>query len=99
MYVLLIFYVEYEFNVFIFIVCVCVLILFDMYFCVMGVIGLFCGLFYGGVNEVVMEMIEGFIFVDDVEEKMMGMFECKEKIMGFGYVIYLDFDLCNEIIK
>lgn len=58
MYCLLILYVEYEFNVFIFVVRVCVLILLDIYFCVIGVIGMLCGFLYGGVNEVVMVMIE-----------------------------------------
>lgn len=38
--VLLIFYVEYEFNVLIFVVCVCVLMFFDYYFCIVGVIGM-----------------------------------------------------------
>lgn len=97
--VLLIFYVEYEFNVFIFIVWVCVLILFDFYFCVIGVIGLLCGLLYGGVNEVVMELIECFFLLQEVIVELLKMFECKDKIMGFGYVIYKDFDLCNEVIK
>ena len=37
-----------------------------------------------------MEMIEGFTSADDAEEKMMGMLERKEKIMGFGHAIYSD---------
>ena len=46
-----------------------------------------------------MEMIEGFTSADDAEEKMMGMLERKEKIMGFGHAIYSECDPRNEIIK
>lgn len=51
-------YVDYEFNVFIFIVWVCVVMFLDVYFGVIVVIGVLKGLFYGGVNECVFDMLE-----------------------------------------
>lgn len=56
MYMLLILYVEYEFNVLMFMGCVIVGMGLDIYLVIIGVIGVLCGLKYGGVNEVVYEI-------------------------------------------
>lgn len=56
MYISLVLYVEYEFNVFIFISRVIAGIGFDMYFAIIGAIGVLRGLKYGGANEVSLEI-------------------------------------------
>ena len=99
MHVSLILYAEHEFNASTFTARVCASTLSDMHSCVTGAIGSLRGPLHGGANEAAMEMIEGFTSADDAEEKMMGMLERKEKIMGFGHAIYSDSDPRNEIIK
>ena len=69
------------------------------YACIAAGVASLWGPAHGGANEAAMEMIEGFTSADDAEEKMMGMLERKEKIMGFGHAIYSDSDPRNEIIK
>lgn len=87
-------YVDYGMNVLIFMVIVISLIFSDMYFCMVSVIGVFKGLLYGGVNEVVMIMFDEIGIVDKVEVYIMGKFDNKEKIMGVGYCVYKYFDFC-----
>ena len=87
MHVSLILYAEHEFNASTFTARVCASTLSDMHSCVTGAIGSLRGPLHGGANEAAMEMIEGFTSADDAEEKMMGMLERKEKIMGFGHAI------------
>lgn len=99
MYILLILYVEYEFNVLIFICCVIVGIGSDMYSVICGGIGVLCGFKYGGVNEVVFEVQKCYDNLDEVEEDIKVCVECKEVVIGFGYLVYIVFDLCNKVIK
>ncbi len=99
MHVSLILYAEHEFNASTFTARVCASTLSDMHSCVTGAIGSLRGPLHGGANEAAMEMIQGFTSADDAEEKMMGMLERKEKIMGFGHAIYSESDPRNEIIK
>lgn len=96
---LMILYVEYFFNVFMFIVCVIILIFSDIYLVVVGVIGVFKGLLYGGVNEVVLYIFDEIGLVDVVEVWFDKVFVEKCKIMGFGYCVYKKGDLCVLIMK
>lgn len=97
---LFILYVDYEQNVLILIVCLVGLIGVNLYvLVVVGVIVLW-GLVYGGVNEVVLKMLEEIGLVDNVESVV---FKVKDKIfgfclMGFGYCVYKNFDLCVKVI-
>lgn len=99
MHVSLILYAEHEFNASTFTARVCASTLSDMHSCITGAIGTLRGPLHGGANEAAMEMIEGFTSADDAEDKMMGMLERKEKIMGFGHAIYRESDPRNDIIK
>lgn len=94
-----IFYVDYELNVLIFMVRVCVVILFDIYLGIIVVIGVLKGLFYGGVNEVVMKMLIEIGEVENVEFYICSKMEKKEKVMGFGYCVYKYGDLCVKYLK
>lgn len=99
MYMLLILYVEYEFNVLMFMGCVIVGMGLDIYLVIIGVIGVLCGLKYGGVNEVVYEIQSCYSLFDDVEVDICCCVENKEVVIGFGYLVYMIFDLCNKVIK
>lgn len=46
-----------------------------------------------------MEMFEEWFLLDEVEQGIFDLLDCKEKVMGFGYVVYKESDLCNVIIK
>ncbi|MDV6314985.1 2-methylcitrate synthase [Idiomarina sp. HP20-50] len=95
----LILYAEHEFNASTFTARVCASTLSDLHSCVTGAIGSLRGPLHGGANEAAMELIEGMKDADDAEEKLKGMLERKEKIMGFGHAIYRDFDPRNDVIK
>jgi 2-methylcitrate synthase len=99
MHVSLILYAEHEFNASTFTARVCASTLSDLHSCITGAIGSLRGPLHGGANEAAMDMIEKFTSADDAEEKMMGMLERKEKIMGFGHAVYSESDPRNEIIK
>ncbi len=99
MHVSLILYAEHEFNASTFTARVCSSTLSDMHSCITGAIGTLRGPLHGGANEAAMDMIENFKNPDDAEEKMLGMLERKEKIMGFGHAIYSESDPRNAIIK
>ncbi|AZZ93010.1 2-methylcitrate synthase [Hahella sp. KA22] len=95
----LILYAEHEFNASTFTARVCASTLSDIHSCITGAIGSLRGPLHGGANEAAMAMIEKFTSPDDAEEKVMGMLERKEKIMGFGHAIYRESDPRNAIIK
>ncbi|MBP59061.1 MULTISPECIES: bifunctional 2-methylcitrate synthase/citrate synthase [Idiomarina] len=95
----LILYAEHEFNASTFTARVCASTLSDIHSCVTGAIGSLRGPLHGGANEAAMELIEGMKGADDAEQKLKGMLERKEKIMGFGHAIYRDFDPRNDVIK
>jgi 2-methylcitrate synthase len=95
----LILYAEHEFNASTFNARVCASTLSDIHSCVTGAIGTLRGPLHGGANEATMAMIEQFYDPDDAEQKLLGMLERKEKIMGFGHAIYRESDPRNAIIK
>ncbi|WP_166425302.1 2-methylcitrate synthase [Paraglaciecola sp. 20A4] len=95
----LILYAEHEFNASTFTARVCASTLSDMFSCVTGAIGTLRGPLHGGANEAAMDMIQQFSSPADAKEKMAGMLERKEKIMGFGHAIYRESDPRNVIIK
>lgn len=95
----LILYAEHEFNASTFTARVCASTLSDMHSCITGAIGSLRGPLHGGANEAAMELIEGMKDAEDAEQKIMGMLERKEKIMGFGHAIYRESDPRNAIIK
>ncbi|TRX56656.1 2-methylcitrate synthase [Thalassomonas sp. M1454] len=95
----LILYAEHEFNASTFTARVCASTLSDMYSCITGAIGTLRGPLHGGANEAAMDMIEKFTSPEDAKEKMAGMLERKEKIMGFGHAVYRTSDPRNVVIK
>lgn len=95
----LVLYAEHEFNASTFTARVCASTLSDMHSCITGAIGSLRGPLHGGANEAAMELIEGMKDADDAEQKLLGMLERKEKIMGFGHAIYRESDPRNAIIK
>ena len=95
----LILYAEHEFYASTFTARVCASTLSDMFSCVTGAIGSLRGPLHGGANEAAMDMIQKFSSPADAKEKMAGMLERKEKIMGFGHAIYSKSDPRNVIIK
>jgi len=95
----LILYAEHEFNASTFTARVCASTLSDMFSCITGAIGTLRGPLHGGANEAAMDMILKFNSPADAKEKMAGMLERKEKIMGFGHAIYTTTDPRNVIIK
>lgn len=95
----LILYAEHEFNASTFTARVCASTLSDMHSCITGAIGSLRGPLHGGANEAAMELIEHMQNADDAEQKLLGMLERKEKIMGFGHAIYAESDPRNAVIK
>ncbi|WP_372625151.1 2-methylcitrate synthase [Arsukibacterium sp.] len=95
----LILYAEHEFNASTFTARVCASTLSDMHSCVTGAIGSLRGPLHGGANEAAMELIENMQSPDDAEQKLLGMLERKEKIMGFGHAVYSESDPRNAVIK
>ncbi|MDX1392502.1 MAG: 2-methylcitrate synthase [Rheinheimera sp.] len=95
----LILYAEHEFNASTFTARVCASTLSDMHSCITGAIGSLRGPLHGGANEAAMELIAGMQDADDAEQKLLGMLERKEKIMGFGHAVYSDSDPRNAVIK
>ena len=95
----LILYAEHEFNASTFTARVCASTLSDMFSCITGAIGTLRGPLHGGANEAAMDMILKFNSPEDAKEKMAGMLERKEKIMGFGHAIYRTSDPRNVVIK
>ncbi|WP_430462475.1 bifunctional 2-methylcitrate synthase/citrate synthase [Thalassolituus sp. LLYu03] len=95
----LVLYAEHEFNASTFTARVCASTLSDMHSCITGAIGSLRGPLHGGANEAAMELIEGMKDAEDAEQKLLGMLERKEKIMGFGHAIYRESDPRNAIIK
>ncbi|MEO3679602.1 2-methylcitrate synthase [Rheinheimera sp. FR7-31] len=95
----LILYAEHEFNASTFTARVCASTLSDMHSCITGAIGSLRGPLHGGANEAAMELIEKMANPDDAEQKLLGMLQRKEKIMGFGHAIYSESDPRNAVIK
>lgn len=95
----LILYAEHEFNASTFTARVCASTLSDMHSCITGAIGSLRGPLHGGANEAAMELIEKMDNADDAEQKLLGILERKEKIMGFGHAIYSESDPRNAVIK
>ncbi|MEH8020865.1 MULTISPECIES: bifunctional 2-methylcitrate synthase/citrate synthase [Rheinheimera] len=95
----LILYAEHEFNASTFTARVCASTLSDMHSCITGAIGSLRGPLHGGANEAAMELIEKMTSADDAEQKLLGMLERKEKIMGFGHAVYSESDPRNAVIK
>ncbi|MBU2113911.1 MAG: 2-methylcitrate synthase [Gammaproteobacteria bacterium] len=95
----LILYAEHEFNASTFTARVCASTLSDMHSCITGAIGSLRGPLHGGANEAAMELIEKMDNADDAEQKLLGMLQRKEKIMGFGHAIYSESDPRNAVIK
>ncbi|WP_213999748.1 2-methylcitrate synthase [Arsukibacterium sp.] len=95
----LILYAEHEFNASTFTARVCASTLSDMHSCITGAIGSLRGPLHGGANEAAMELIENMKDPEDAEQKLLGMLERKEKIMGFGHAVYADSDPRNAVIK
>lgn len=95
----LVLYAEHEFNASTFTARVCASTLSDIHSCITGAIGSLRGPLHGGANEAAMELIEGMKDPEDAEQKLMGMLERKEKVMGFGHAIYRESDPRNAIIK
>lgn len=95
----LILYAEHEFNASTFTARVCASTLSDMHSCITGAIGSLRGPLHGGANEAAMELIEKMANPDDAEQKLLGMLERKEKIMGFGHAVYSESDPRNAVIK
>lgn len=95
----LILYAEHEFNASTFTARVCASTLSDLHSCITGAIGSLRGPLHGGANEAAMELIEKMANPDDAEQKLLGMLERKEKIMGFGHAIYSESDPRNAVIK
>jgi len=95
----LILYAEHEFNASTFTARVCASTLSDMHSCITGAIGSLRGPLHGGANEAAMELIAAMKDADDAEQKLLGMLERKEKIMGFGHAVYSDSDPRNAVIK
>ncbi|HAW93659.1 MULTISPECIES: bifunctional 2-methylcitrate synthase/citrate synthase [unclassified Arsukibacterium] len=95
----LILYAEHEFNASTFTARVCASTLSDMHSCITGAIGSLRGPLHGGANEAAMELIENMKNPDDAEQKLLGMLERKEKIMGFGHAVYAESDPRNAVIK
>ncbi|SNY43263.1 2-methylcitrate synthase [Arsukibacterium tuosuense] len=95
----LILYAEHEFNASTFTARVCASTLSDMHSCITGAIGSLRGPLHGGANEAAMELIENMKDPEDAEQKLLGMLERKEKIMGFGHAVYAESDPRNAVIK
>tara|TARA_R110002126_G_scaffold285314_3_gene435585 strand:- start:1787 stop:2914 length:1128 start_codon:yes stop_codon:yes gene_type:complete len=95
----LILYAEHEFNASTFTARVCASTLSDMHSCITGAIGSLRGPLHGGANEAAMELIENMKNPGDAEQKLLGMLERKEKIMGFGHAVYAESDPRNAVIK
>ncbi|MDX1678088.1 2-methylcitrate synthase [Arsukibacterium sp.] len=95
----LILYAEHEFNASTFTARVCASTLSDMHSCITGAIGSLRGPLHGGANEAAMELIEKMKDPEDAEQKLLGMLERKEKIMGFGHAVYSESDPRNAVIK
>ena len=64
----------------------------DMYSALCAAVGSLRGPLHGGANEGVMRLLNDIPTVADVEERITGMLERKEKIMGFGHRVYKAYD-------
>ncbi|EAR08692.1 bifunctional 2-methylcitrate synthase/citrate synthase [Reinekea blandensis] len=95
----LILYAEHEFNASTFAARVAASTLTDIYSAVTAAIGTLRGPLHGGANEAAMALISSFESPDDAEQKLMGMLERKDKIMGFGHAVYRTSDPRNVVIK
>ena len=54
---------------------------------------------HGGANEKAMELIENWTSREEAKDKILSMLANKEKIMGFGHVVYSIRDPRNAVIK
>ena len=99
MHVSLILYAEHEFNASTFAARTCASTLSDMHSAITGAIGTLRGPLHGGANEAAMEMLEQWSTPEEARRGLQGMFERKEKVMGFGHAIYKDVDPRNAVIK
>ncbi len=64
----------------------------DVYSALTAAIGSLRGPLHGGANEGVMRLLNDIPSIDDVEARITGMLERKEKIMGFGHRVYKAYD-------
>ncbi len=99
MHVSLILYAEHEFNASTFAARVCASTLSDMHSAITGAIGTLRGPLHGGANEAAMEMLEQWSSPEQARQELAGMFERKEKVMGFGHAVYTEVDPRNAVIK
>ncbi|MBK1725762.1 bifunctional 2-methylcitrate synthase/citrate synthase [Halorhodospira neutriphila] len=95
----LILYAEHEFNASTFTARVCASTLSDMHSAITGAIGTLRGPLHGGANEAAMAMLERWSSPEEARAGLQGMFERKEKVMGFGHAIYKEVDPRNAVIK
>lgn len=95
----LILYAEHGFNASTFTSRVITATLSDFYSAVCGAIGALRGPLHGGANEKAMELIQTFKTPDDAEVGLRGIFERKEKVMGFGHRVYTTHDPRSAIIQ
>ena len=99
MHVSLILYAEHEFNASAFASRICASTLSDMHSAITGAIGTLRGPLHGGANEAAMAMLEQWSSPEEARRELAGMFERKEKVMGFGHAVYTEVDPRNAVIK
>jgi len=95
----LITYSEHEFNASTFACRVTTSTLTDTYSAICSGIGTLRGPLHGGANEEAMRLIEQFSTVEEALEKVQGMLNRKELVMGFGHRVYKHGDPRNKVIK
>ena len=99
----LILYAEHDFNASVFGARVTISTLSDFYSGIVTAIGTLRGPLHGGANEAAvrfqLELVAKTETLDEVRDIIHGMFERKEKIMGFGHRVYKKGDPRSDIIK
>lgn len=94
----LVFCVDYEFNVLVFVMCVVVLIGVSLYVVVsVGLVVLF-GFQYGGVIVWVYVLIQQSLCQCQLDELVCEYLCCGDVLVGFGYLFYFDGDLCVGLL-
>lgn len=88
----LVLHADHELNASTFTARVCVATLSDFYSGITAAIGALKGPLHGGANERVMAMLSEIGEVDQVDDYIQGLFDKKEKIMGFGHRVYKNGD-------
>lgn len=88
----LVLHADHELNASTFTARVCVATLSDIYSGITAAIGALKGPLHGGANERVMQMLSEIEQPENVDSYVQGMFDKKEKIMGFGHRVYKNGD-------